>query len=109
MSLSAPLRVPVQLERPPLGRWWKLAHAVSDGGLTLGQGVSPELDGPLDVTFVLPGDGQPIRCRGRVEEVVVGDGEQERAELRWVRFLDLDDAGRARIETYVQERLGLIA
>jgi hypothetical protein len=109
MSFSAPVRVPVELTRPSRGRWWRLVHAVSSAGLTLGQAVSPELDGPLALEFYLPGDPQPIRCHGLAEELVVDADDHERAELRLLRFLDLDEAGRARIESYVQERLGLTA
>ncbi len=83
-----------------------MAHAVSVNGLTLGTPVPDDLEGPIEVAFVLPG-GAPLRCRGRVDEIVVGDGEEERAERRAIRFLDLDQDGAARIQAYVEERLGL--
>lgn len=101
MSFRAPLRVPVELRRTT--RWFRLAHAVSVDGLALGTAVPDEVDGPIEVAFVLPGQSQPIRCRGRVEEVLVA----EHAERRAVRFLDLDEAGRLNIQQYVEERLGL--
>src|SRR6476660_5508290 len=107
MSFSAPLRVPVELKGSSELRWFKLAHEVWDGGLGLLAQVPEELEGPIELAFHLPGDPQPIRCRGRAHEVVVTHGEEERAERREVRFLDLDESSRARIEAYVQERLGL--
>jgi hypothetical protein len=41
-------------------------------------------------------------------ERVVGEGNEERAERAAVRFLDLDEAGAARIHEYVQQRLGIV-
>ncbi|HZS39761.1 MAG TPA: hypothetical protein VFF06_23170 [Polyangia bacterium] len=107
MSLRAPLRVPVELRART--RWFRLAHAVGLDGLSLGSAAPDEAEGALDLAFHLPGDARPIRCRARVHEVVVdrGERETERAEKRDVRFLDLDEDGRARIERYVEERLGL--
>jgi hypothetical protein len=92
MSFAAPLRVPVEIRGG--ARWFRLAHAVSDGGLELGQAAPEELSGAVELTFHLPGDRRPIHCHGRVGE----------AELR---FLDLDEDGRARIVAYIQERLGI--
>jgi hypothetical protein len=106
MSLRAPLRVPVELKRE--GRWFRLAHAVGTDGISLGQAVPDEVEGPLEVAFHLPGAAAPLRCHGEVIEEVVGEGDEERAERRAVRFLDLDEAGAALIQAYVQERLGII-
>ena len=105
MSLAAPIRVPVEL-RTRL-RYFRLAHAVSAEAVELGTPAPDEAEGAVEVAFVLPGDAQPVRCRARVEEIVVGRGEDERAERRALRFLDLDEAARARIQKYVEERLGL--
>jgi hypothetical protein len=107
MSLRAPLRVPVELKRPPGGRWFRLALEVSTEGLSLGQAVPDELDGPLEVRFHLPGVIEPLVCHGEAVEVTVGEGADERAERCAVRFLDLDGEGAARIQAYVQERLGV--
>jgi hypothetical protein len=71
--------------------------------------VPDEVEGVFTLAFHLPGDPQPIHCRARAEETVVGEGEAERAERRDIVFLDLDEGGRARIDAYVQERLGLYA
>jgi hypothetical protein len=106
MSLSAPLRVPVELKRGH--RWFRLAHAVSTEGLSFGQAVPDEVEGPLEVTFHLPGAPAPLRCHGEVIEEIVGEGIEERAERRALRFLDLDEDGAARIQAYIQERLGII-
>jgi hypothetical protein len=106
MSLHAPLRVPVELLAG--ARYFRLAHEVGEDGLLFGAAVPDVIEGPVQVRFHLPGDPQPIRCRARPGEVVVGEGHEERAERRAVRFLDLDEEGRARIETYVQGRLGLL-
>jgi hypothetical protein len=105
MSLRAPLRVPVELRRAT--RWFRLAIAVSVDGLAFAGALPEELDGPVEVTFHLPGGSPALRCTGRVEEEVVGEGAEERAERRAVRFLDLDEAGQALIQHYVEERLGL--
>src|SRR2546430_686580 len=107
MSLSAPLRVPVEIRAR--ARYFRLAHAVGEGALRLGTPAPDEADGPVEVAFHLPGDGQPIRCRARIGEVLVDDGERERAERREIRFLDLDEEQRLRIVRYVEERLGLKA
>lgn len=108
MSLTAPVRIPIELERSG-ARWFRLAVAVGAEGIDLSSPVPEELDGPLGLRFHLPGDPQPIVCRGRAEEVVIGDGQDEHAERRALGFLDLDEPTRARLQTYVQERLGLIA
>ncbi len=106
MSLRAPLRVPVELKRG--SRWWGLSREVSLDGLSLGRAVPDDADGPLEVSFVLPGAPAPLTCHGEVYQVVVGEGDEERAERRAIRFLDLDEDGAARIQSYVQERLGII-
>src|SRR5690348_1690329 len=105
MSLRAPLRVPVELKRE--ARWFRLAHEVSVDGLTLAQAVPDECEGPLEIAFHLPGGAEPLRCHGEAVEEVMGEGEEERAERRAVRFLDLTEDGAARIQAYVQERLGI--
>ncbi|MDB4969550.1 MAG: hypothetical protein JWN44_5239 [Myxococcales bacterium] len=105
MTQRAPLHVPVELRRQGRTRWFRLSAAVSEQGLLLAHVVPDALDGPLEVAFHLPGDPEPIRCRGRASEVVVGEGEEERAERRAIELSDLDQDGRARITNYVTERL----
>ncbi len=63
MSLSAPLRVPVEIRRHQ--RWFLLAGAVSTDELVLLRGVPAELEGPLAIAFHLPGDRQPSRGGAR--------------------------------------------
>jgi hypothetical protein len=104
MSLRAPLRVPVELR--VRARFFRLAQAVGLDGLELGSAAPEEAEGPIEVAFHLPGDTQAIRCRARVHEVEI---DRDHAERRAVRFLDLDESARARIEKYVEERLGLTA
>jgi hypothetical protein len=106
MSLRAPLRVPVELKRS--NRWFRLASEVGVDGISLLSAVPDELEGPLEVRFHLPGDAQAVVCRGEAAEEIVGEGDEERAERRLVRFLDLDEPGAARIQAYVQERLGIL-
>src|SRR5437588_10728972 len=109
MSLRAPLRVPVELKRPPKdGRWFRLAGDVGVDGLSLSQAVPDEVEGPLEIRFHLPGAAPAVTCHGEVTEEIVGEGENERAERRAVRFLDLDENGAAAIQAYLQERLGII-
>lgn len=106
MSFRAPVRVPVELSGGT--RWFRLAHGVSPDGVRLGQPVPEALEGAFQVAFHLPGDARAVRCRARAEEVVVGEGDTERAERRELVFLDLDEDARARILAYVQERLGIV-
>jgi hypothetical protein len=106
MSLRAPLRVPVELKRR--NRWFRLAHAISVEGLTLGSPMPEEAEGPLEIGFHLPGSSARLSCHGEVVEEIVGEGEHERAERRGVRFLDLDETGAASIQAYVQESLGIV-
>jgi hypothetical protein len=101
MPLQAPVNVPVELRHARLGRWFRMASAVGVEGLRLGQSVPEDLDGPLHIAFHLPGDRDPIGCHGRVVEEVVGSGEEERSERRGIAFIDLDEAGRARIQSYL--------
>jgi hypothetical protein len=112
VSLTAPVRIPIEIERSG-ARWFRLAVAVGAERIDLSSPVPEELDGPLGLRFHLPGDPQPISCRGRAEEVIVPrnevTGEDEHAELSALGFLDLDEPTRARLQTYVQERLGLTA
>jgi PilZ domain len=105
MSLRAPLRVPVELKRS--NRWFRLAREVSLEGISLSHAVPDEVEGPLEVRFHLP-EAAAVACHGEVVEELVGEGDEERAERRLVRFLDLDEDGAARIQAYVQERLGII-
>jgi len=104
--------MPVQLTGD--GRWFRPSEDVGQDGLLLGAAAPDELSGstPVRVLFHLPGDATPIVCRGRIHEVLLqrsdGDREYTVAERRELEFLDLDEAGRARIEGYVTERLGLI-
>jgi hypothetical protein len=101
--VRGPLRVPVELRH--VDRWFRLAVAVSTDGLALGSAVPEELaEPPLEVAFHLPGDRVPIRCMGRAAEEIVGEGEEERGELRAIHFLDLNAADRVRIADYVEER-----
>jgi hypothetical protein len=106
MSFRAPLRVPVELKRG--NRWFRLAHSVSVDGLTLAEPMPDEAEGPLEIIFHLPGATAQLTCHGEVLEEIVGEGEDERAERRLVRFLDLDQASAASIQAYVQDRLGII-
>jgi hypothetical protein len=105
MAEAAPLRVPVQLAKGG-ARWFRLADEVSAEALRLVHPVPDELDGPLELAFHLPGDPRPIRGLGRADELIVGEGESERAERRLLWLLDLDEEARLRIDGYVRERNG---
>jgi|GEM_PF-5394334 len=112
MALRAPIRMPVQLSGD--GRWFRPSEDVGQDGLLLGAAAPDELSGstPIGIFFHLPGDAVPITCRGRIHEVLLtrndGDREFTVAERRELEFLDLDETGRARIEDYVTERLGIV-
>lgn len=101
------LHVPVELRRDGLSRWFRLANAVGVDGLSLAHAVPDELDGPLAIAFHLPGDREPIRCRGRAAETIVGEGEDEHAERSAITFFDIEESAHSRIANYVTERLGL--
>src|SRR3954465_15550058 len=108
MSLAAPVHVPVEISRRDgRTRWFRLTTHVSAEAVRFAHVVPEELDGPLAIAFHLPGDAVPVRCSGRAVEEAVGEGEDEHAERRAIVFVDLDEAARARITTYVNERLGL--
>ena len=109
MAHLAPLHVPVEIDDAPRGRWFRLADAVSETEVRLAHVVPESLEGPLAVTFVLPGAGADgrVSCRGRAIEVEVGTGEDAHGERRSIQFIDLDERGRSRIHNYVTERLGL--
>ena len=109
MALQAPLHVPVELDDAPRGRWFRLADAVSEDEVRLVHVVPESLEGPLGVTFVLPGAGAEgrVQCRGRAIDIEVGRGEDAHGERRAIRFIDLDERNRSRIVNYVNERLGL--
>jgi hypothetical protein len=108
MPPRAPMHVPVEiLRRDGRNRWFRLTTDVSSEALRFAHVVPDELDGPLSIAFHLPGDAEAVRCSGRAVEVVVGEGDDERAEHRAIVFTDLDESARARITTYVNERLGL--
>ena len=109
MSYRAPLCVPVELRRDGRSRWFRLTSGVSEAELALAQICPEELDGPINVAFHLPGDAEAIRCRARAAEEIVGEGEEQRAERRILRFVDLTPEGRERIANYITERLGLFA
>jgi hypothetical protein len=109
MSPRAQMHVPVEILRRDGGtRWFRLTTHVSAEAVRFAHVVPEELDGPLAIAFHLPGDAVPVRCSGRAVEEAVGEGEDEHAERRAIVFADLDEAARARITTYVNERLGLI-
>ena len=106
MTQRAPMHVPVEiLRRDGHTRWFRLTTDISADALCFADVLPEELDGPLAVAFHLPGDALPVRCDGRAVEEVVGDGEDERAERRVIALAGLDDASRARIINYVNERL----
>ena len=108
MSPRAQMHVPVEISRRDgRTRWFRLTTDVSAEALRFAHVIPEELDGPLAIAFHLPGDAVPVRCSGRAVEEVVGEGEDEHAERRAIVFADLDEAARARITTYVNERLGL--
>jgi hypothetical protein len=109
MSYRAPLRVPVELRHDGRSRWFRLTTSIAEEHLLLAQICPEELDGPVGIAFHLPGDPVPIRCRARAAEEIVGEGEEQRAERRILRFVDLEPEGRERIANYITERLGLFA
>src|SRR6478672_7118966 len=101
MTQRAPVNIPVEMRRGGRSRWFRLATAVGERDLLLAHVAPESLDGPLEIAFHLPGDPAAIRCRGIVGEIVIGEGEEERAERRAVELIDLDQDARARITTYV--------
>jgi hypothetical protein len=107
MSVTAPLRIPVEL-RAPSGdgpRWFRLAHGVSEMGLLFPRALPDELEGPVALAFHLPEDPAAIACRGRVIEIEGDERTDERPVRRGVRFVGLAEETRARIARYVEERM----
>jgi hypothetical protein len=109
MTQRAPVNIPVEMRRGGRARWFRLATEIGERDLVIGHVAPESLDGPLDIAFHLPGDPAAIRCRGLLSEIVVGEGETERAERRLIDLIDLDQDARARITTYVTERLSIYA
>ncbi len=107
MTQRAPMHVPVEIRRQDgHTRWFRLTTDIGVDALRFTHVIPDELDGPLAVAFHLPGDAAPLHAGGRAVEVVVGEGEDERAERRAIALSDLDEAARGRITNYVNERLG---
>ena len=106
MTQRAPMHVPVEiLRREGRTRWFRLATDIGVDLVRFAHVLPEELDGPLAIAFHLPGDATPVRCGGRAVEEIVGQGEDEHVERSAIALSDLDDASRARITTYVTERL----
>jgi hypothetical protein len=109
MTTRAQMQVPVEiLRRDGRTRWYRMSTHVGSESLRLAHVIPEELDGPLTVAFHLPGDPVPVRCGGRAVEEIVGQDEEEHAELRAIALVDVGDNERVRITQYVNERLGLI-
>jgi hypothetical protein len=106
MPPRAPLHVPAEVGKDRRRRWFRLTEAVGVDGLSLAHALPEELDGPVTVAFHLPGDADPIQCRGRMTDEVVGERESEHVERRGIVFVDIQEPERARIANYVSERLG---
>jgi PilZ domain-containing protein len=107
MPVLAPLRVPVEL-RLGTQRWFRYAHAVSEGGLAFARPLPDELDGVAEVSFHLPEDPAPIACRANPvadEGARRGDERDGAPARRALRFADLDEESRARIARYAEERV----
>ena len=110
MPLSAPIRVPVELRRPPRERCFRMAHSISVEGIGFAVPVPDAFDGPLEVRFHLPEDPVPLTGAGVVIEMVVSregaedpeEGEPRRLALR---FSFLAEEARARVARYIEERL----
>ena len=108
MPVVAPLRVPVEIRRGA-PRWFRMAHGVSEEGLAFARALPEQADGPLEITFQLPGDRASITCAAHAIELPPdGAGEEPArgAELRRaLRFVALPPDDRARIARYVEERV----
>lgn len=104
MPVLAPLRVPVEI-RLGTPRWFRYALAVSEGGLAFARALPEELDGAVDLTFFLPEDPLPIVVRGYPVLDDESPRHEGRPEKRAIRFIALDEASRARIAHYVEERV----
>jgi hypothetical protein len=104
MPVIAPLHVPVEI-RLGTARWFRAACGVSEGGVALFAALPDEIDGAVELAFHLPEDPAPITSRGRP----VADDERPRDDRpparRAIRFIALDEACRARIAAYVDDRL----
>ena len=106
MSVTAPVRIPVELRRRGGARWFRLARGVSEVGLVFGGPLPEELDGPIDVAFRLPDDDNPsdIQLTGRAVSVETGDEAAPEQRLA-IRFIKPAEESRARIARYVAARV----
>jgi hypothetical protein len=110
MPLRAPIRVPVELRRPPRERCFRMAYSISEGGIDFAVPVPETFDGPLEFRLHLPEDPVPLTGAGEVMEVVPspeGAADPEEGEPRRLalRFSHLAEEARARVARYIEERL----
>ncbi len=94
---------------PLIDRVWRLSRAISEDGLLLRTDVPYEPGRPVRVELVLPDDELMFAAVGRVEGVAPDQADAERegehARARAISFTTIDDADRARLVAYVQERM----
>jgi Tfp pilus assembly protein PilZ len=105
-GLQAPAAVPVEL-RASQRRVFRLCHEVGEEGLRLAAPAPFEVGEPVTVRLTLPDGGEAVIARAEV--ALVGD-EREGAGAHGgcgLRFIEPTREVRARIASYVAERLGL--
>lgn len=71
---------------------------ISTGGMFLERTIPHAKGTVVNLQFTLPGDSQPFRVRGEI--VNVGDDEETLG--MGVKFVDLDDGDRERLEAFIE-------
>ncbi len=106
MTALAPVRIPVEIRRVGAPeRWFRMAAWLAADELQLFAPLPDEVDGPVEIRFVLPGATEPITAVGRIGELRSGEGADERAERRALLLHTLGERERGAIAGYVEERL----
>ena len=110
MSLRAPIAVTVEV-RAAGQRVFRLATSLGEDGLGLERPAPFERGRPVEIAFIMPNGGAPLRMHARVEAGAEDDDEEGDPNGvgggRELTFLSIDDQDRQLVRGYVVERLGL--
>jgi uncharacterized protein (TIGR02266 family) len=94
-------RIPVEMwveESTDRELYFQRGANISVGGIFLQRTIPHTRGTEINLRFTLPGDASPVKVRGEI--VNVGDHADDLG--MGVKFLDLADADRKRIETFIE-------
>jgi uncharacterized protein (TIGR02266 family) len=98
-ALRAPVVLTVEVRD---GRGFSLhsTRDISSGGVYFDRAIPHPVGARVDLSFTLPGDEKPIRCRGEVVNV-----PDKKGYGMGIRFLDLSGPDAARIDAFAKQML----